>query len=196
MDCARAEIAECDEIRIVRSYDEMMQARANGKFYVFIGVEGMAYIGEDLSKIDEYYDFGARHAILTWNEANALGAGALSGKTDGLTAIGKQAVRKVQDKGMILDVSHLNDAGFWDVVRLAAKPFIASHSNCRALCDVPRNLTDDQLRAIRDADGIVGINSFNRFVHADPKQQTVDMLARHARPHDRCNGHRPCQLRL
>lgn len=180
MDSARAEIAECDAIRIVHTYDEMMQAKADGKIYIFIGVEGMAAIGSDLNKIDEYYDFGARHAILTWNEANALGAGALSGKDYGLTETGALAARKVQDKGMVLDVSHLNDAGFWDVAKLATKPFIASHSNARTLCDVPRNLTDDQLRAIRDANGVVGLNAFNLFIDDDPARQTVDKLAQHA----------------
>ena len=180
MDCARAEIAECDAIRIVHTYEEMMQAKADGKIYVFIGVEGMAAIGSDLTRIDDYYDFGARHAILTWNEANDLGAGALSGKDYGLTEVGKLAARKVQDKGMILDVSHLNEAGFWDVTKLATRPFIASHSNAKALCDVPRNLTDDQLRGIRDANGVVGLNAFNLFIDRDPAKQTVERLAQHA----------------
>lgn len=180
MDCARAEIAECGEIRIVHTYDEMMQAKADGKIYVFNGVEGMAAIGEDLSKIDAYYDFGCRHAILTWNEANALGAGANSGEDYGLTPVGKAAARRVQEKGMLLDVSHLNEAGFWDITKLATKPIIASHSNSKALCDVPRNLTDDQLRAVRDLDGVVGLNAFNLFVDHDPAKQTVENLARHA----------------
>ena len=180
MDCARAEIAECDEIRIVHTYDEMMRAKADGKIYVFNGIEGMAAIGEDLSKIDDYYDFGCRHAILTWNEANALGAGANSGEDYGLTQVGKEAARRVQEKGMLLDVSHLNEAGFWDIAKLATKPIIASHSNSKALCDVPRNLTDDQLRAIRDLDGVVGLNAFNLFVDHDPARQTVENLARHA----------------
>lgn len=81
---------------------------------------------------------------------------------------------------MLLDVSHLNDAGFRDVISMAHGPVIASHSNCRALCAVPRNLTDDQLRAIRDTGGIVGLNVHHAFVHEDPAQQTAQMLARHA----------------
>jgi membrane dipeptidase len=180
MDCAKAEIAEATDFRIVRTYDEMLRAKADGKIYVFIGVEGMARIGSDVSKINEYYDFGARHAILTWNEANELGAGALSGKDYGLTEAGKKAARLVQDKGMLLDMSHLNEAGFWDVVKLASKPFIASHSNCKALCDVPRNLTDEQLRAIRDANGVVGLNAFNLFIDNDPQKETVERLSQHA----------------
>ena len=81
---------------------------------------------------------------------------------------------------MVVDVSHLNDGGFRDVVKLAEKPVIAYHSNCRALCDVRRNLTDDQLRASRDTGGVVGLNVYHAFVHADPAKQTAQMLARHA----------------
>ena len=81
---------------------------------------------------------------------------------------------------MVVDVSHLNDGGFADVIRLTRGPVIASHSNCRALCDVRRTLTDDQLRAIRDTGGVVGVNVYHNFVHADPERQTVGMLARHA----------------
>lgn len=81
---------------------------------------------------------------------------------------------------MLVDVSHLSDGSFADVIRLAHGPVIASHSNCRALCDVRRNLTDDQLRAIRDTGGVVGVNAFHGFVHQDPERQTAEMLARHA----------------
>lgn len=179
MRCVRDEVAECDAIRIVHTYDEMMQAKKDGKFYVFHGVEGMAAAKGDLAMIDTYYDFGCRHGILTWNEANEFGAGALSGVDTGLTEVGKKAARKIQDKGMLLDTSHLNEAGFWDIAKLATKPIVASHSNCKVLCDVPRNLTDDQLRAIRDLDGVVGINSFNIFVDSDVKKQDVAHLAQH-----------------
>ena len=86
----------------------------------------------------------------------------------------------MQKQGMIVDVSHLNDGGFWEVMHLTQGRVIASHSNCRRLCDVRRNLTDDQLRAIRDTGGVAGLNVHHAFVHADPKQQTAGMLARHA----------------
>ena len=180
MAAIKAETAECGSFRIVHSYDEMMKANADGKIYIFIGIEGMAAMGKDLTWIDRYYEFGCRHGILTWNEANDLGAGALSGKDYGLTDLGRETVRRMQEKGMLLDVSHLNDAGFWDVVKITKKPFIASHSNSRAMCGVLRNLTDDQLRAIRDINGVVGLNAFNIFIDDDPKNQTVERLAEHA----------------
>ena len=80
---------------------------------------------------------------------------------------------------MILDVSHLNDKSFWDIADIAQGPIIASHSNARALSAAARNLTDEQLLAIRDLNGIVGINSFNKFVSQDPAKQTVDTLVKH-----------------
>ena len=174
------ELTEEDGVRIVHTCSEIQQARAEGKMYIIIGIEGMAAIGTDVSKVDGYYAFGCRHGMLTWNEANALGAGASSGVSTGLTDAGKQVVRRMQELGMLVDVSHLNDAGFWDIARMTTRPFIASHSNCRALCDVPRNLTDDQLRAIRDAEGVVGLNAYNEFVDKQYDHQTVEGLARHA----------------
>ena len=91
MDCIRAESAGNGALRLVRTCAEMDRARRDGVFYAFVGVEGMAYAGNSLTRIDEYYEFGARHAMLTWNEANALAAGALSGETWGLTAAGRRA---------------------------------------------------------------------------------------------------------
>ncbi len=196
MAAAKAEIAECQSFRIVHTYDEMMQANADGKIYIFIGIEGMATMGKDLSWIDRYYDFGCRHGILTWNEANDLGAGALSGKDYGLTDVGKEAVRRMQEKGMLLDVSHLNDNGFWDLVKITQKPFVASHSNSRALCSAPRNLTDDQLRAIRDVNGVVGLNAFNLFIDDDPQEPDGPAPCRACGAYDRRHGHRPRRLRL
>ena len=180
--CVKDEIAESNDLRIVKSYDEMMKAREEGVFYVFIGVEGMAYASNDpsLARLDEYYDFGARHGILTWNENNGFGHGAVSGSTEGLSSLGERAVRHMIEKKMIVDTSHLNEAGFWDIARIMdGRPFIASHSNCRVLSDHPRNLTDDQLRAIRDANGCVGLNTWHEFVDKDHAKADIHRLADH-----------------
>ena len=179
-DCAQAEFAECPWLAVVRTPEEAEAAREAGKLYAFLAVEGMAAMGEDLGGIDRYRRFGVRIGMLTWNEENALATGAKGDPRKGLTALGKQAVRRMEDVGMLVDVSHLNDGGFWDVMKETCRPVIASHSNCRALCDVRRNLTDDQLRAIRDTGGVVGLNVHHAFVHADPARQTAEMLARHA----------------
>ena len=175
-----AEAAESPWLQLVRTAAEAEQAKKEGKIYAFLGVEGMAAIGDDISGIDRYADRGARMGMLTWNEENLLATGAGGDPYAGLTAAGKQAVRRMQQRGMLVDVSHLNDGGFADVMKQTDAPVIASHSNCRALCDVRRNLTDDQLRAIRDTGGVVGVNVYHNFVHSDKRYQTAEMLARHA----------------
>lgn len=180
LSCIREEIAQCDEIRIVHTCAEMRKAKADGKFYIFIGAEGMAAIGDDISNLDMYYDFGVRHAMLTWNEENTLATGALANPDRGVTDLGRQVIRKMQEKKILMDVSHLNEKSFWDVVKISDSPISASHSNAKALCNVPRNLTDDQLRAMRDLDGVVGLNAFNLFVDPEPAKQTVANLAKHA----------------
>lgn len=180
LDSINKELEYCsDLVLLAKSYIDIEKALSEGKFYAFIGLEGLSSIGENLDLIDYFHDFGARHASLTWNEENPLATGAKGNPNRGLTVIGREAVRRINKNNMILDVSHLNDKSFWDVVNITDKPFIASHSNCRALCDVPRNLTDDQLRKIAESNGLVGINSFNQFVHKDVQKQNIEMLVKH-----------------
>lgn len=177
--CTRAELAECPSIRLVRTGGEAAEARAAGQIYAVLGVEGLMPLGTDLAGLDVLAADGVRTAMLTWNEANALAAGAGAPDT-GLTDLGRQAVRRMESLGMVPDVSHLGEKGFWDLLEVSQGVVMASHANCRALCDVRRNLTDEQLRAIRDRGGVVGLNSYHGFVHAEREQQTVETLARHA----------------
>ena len=177
---ARAEFAESPWLAVVRTAREAEAARAAGKLYAFLAVEGMDAIGTDLEGIDRYADFGVRLGMLTWNGENALAAGAGCDPDRGLTELGRRAMGRMRERGIMLDVSHLNRRGFWDALEAAEGAVIASHSNCAALCDVPRNLTDEQLRAIRDCGGVVGVNSFHGFVHRDVQRQTVETLALHA----------------
>ena len=175
-----ADGAESGVILPVRTVEEAEAVRAAGQLYAFLAAEGMDAIGGDPESVDWYYSRGVRLGMLTWNGANALATGAGGDPSAGLTAAGRRCIRRMGELGMAVDVSHLNAGGFWDAADLAAGPVIASHSNCRALCDVPRNLTDDQLRRIRDTGGVVGLNAFHGFVHADPARQTVQTLALHA----------------
>ena len=178
--CMKAELAECPWLELVRTAGEAERAKAAGKKYAFLAVEGMDAIRDDLNGIDHYADLGVRLGMLTWNGENLLATGAGGDLYSGLTELGRQAVRRMGERNIVMDVSHLNDGGFWDVMKTAEGPVIASHSNCRALCDARRNLTDDQLRAIRDSGGVVGLNVHHAFVHADREKQTAEMLARHA----------------
>lgn len=178
--CMKAELAECPWLTMVRAPAEAEAAKAAGKKYAFLAVEGMDTVRNDLGMIDRYADLGVRVGMLSWNGENLLATGAGGDPYSGLTELGRRAVRRMEDRNILVDVSHLNDGGFRDVMKMAEGPVIASHSNCRALCDVRRNLTDDQLRAIRDTGGIVGLNVHHAFVHTDRERQTAEMLARHA----------------
>jgi len=163
--CVKEEMrASNDIITVAHNAKEYHEAIAKGKMGVIYGLEGLSYIEKDLSMLDWLYAQGARHASFTWNEENALATGAKGTPTRGLTALGKEAVRKMETLRMLLDVSHLNETTFWDIAKIQTRPMMASHSNARALCDHPRNLTDDQLKLIRDLGGVVGLNSYPGFV--------------------------------
>ena len=116
---AKAELAGCGQVRLVRTWAGIEEARRQGKFYIVLGVEGMAAIGDRPSGVDWYYARGVRWGMLTWNEENALATGAGGPAGSGLTAAGRQAVRRMEELGMVVDVSHLNDGGFRDVAALA-----------------------------------------------------------------------------
>ena len=179
LSCAQAEFAECPWLAVVRTPGEAEAAKAQGKIYAFLGLEGMEGL-EGPEGLEPLAALGLRLGMLTWNEENRFAAGAAQDPAKGLTGLGRQALRRMEDLGMLADLSHLNDGGFRDVIRLARGPVLASHSNCRALCPHPRNLTDEQLRAIRDSGGVVGLNVHHKFVHEDPAKQTAETLALHA----------------
>lgn len=176
----QAEMAETEDFVLVHNRAEVEAAEKAGKFAILLGIEGLAGIGEDLSKIDALYEVGARHAMLTWNEENLLATGVKGNPDRGVTDLGRKAIQIIQDKKMILDVSHLNEKSFWDVMDASHGPILASHSNAKALASAARNLTDDQLKAIRDVDGLVGLNAFNDFISDIREEQDVDHLVTQA----------------
>ena len=130
--------------------------------------------------IDYFYnEVGARHAMLTWNELNALATGCPQDPSRGLTEAGKLAVKRMEKLGMVLDASHLNDKSFWDLMSIATTPVIASHSNSRTVCPAKRNLTDDMLKEIAKTGGLVGMNSLREFVSEKREEQNVQKLCDH-----------------
>ena len=136
------EMAETQEFVLVHNTAEIEAARKAGKICVLLGLEGLAGIGENIDRIHELYDIGCRHAMLTWNEENALATGVKGNPERGVTELGKKAIKIIQDKKMILDVSHLNEKSFWDVMDATTAPILASHSNAKVLAGAARNLTD------------------------------------------------------
>ena len=173
-------IIGADILNFVKKYDDFEKGTKEGKLNIVTGMEGLSQIGEDIDMINYFYDeVGVRHAMLTWNELNALATGWPVDVTRGLTEAGKKAVKRIQDLGMVMDVSHLNDKCFWGVIDLAQGPIIASHSNARSVCPAMRNLTDDMLKAIAKTGGLVGMNSMREFISEKHDEQNVEHLADH-----------------
>lgn len=141
-------------------------------------VEGGAVLAGDIKNVDCLTDAGVRALTLTWNGGNEIGDGAMVRCPKGLTGFGRQVIPALEARNILVDVSHASDPLFYDVAALAQKPFIATHSNARAVCNHPRNLTDDQFRLIRDRGGLVGLNLHRWFLREDD-QATLDDAFRH-----------------
>jgi membrane dipeptidase len=159
-----------DRLIFATTAADVVRAKRQGKVAVFIGVEGGHAIEGSLDNLRDLHRRGARYLTLTWNNGNAW-AGSSIGvngtRTGGLTDFGKEVVREMNRLGMFVDISHVSDSTFWDAVATSTLPVIASHSSARAVNDHPRNLTDDQLRAVAKSGGVVNVNFFSRFL--DPK---------------------------
>ena len=172
-----------EEIRIVGNFAEYQKAQEDGATAAFLTLEEGRPVDGKMENLDYYYDQGVRLITLTWNFKNCFGSPNSRDPQimqEGLTAFGKEAVVYMQEKGMIVDVSHLSDGGFYDVAALCKKPFIASHSDARALCPHPRDLTDDMIRILADHGGITGLNFNPPFI--DEKEVcTYEGVVRHAK---------------
>lgn len=168
-----------DILKVVYNSKDFYDAVDSKKLAVLLGLEGLSSIGEDVELLYTLYQLGFRHCSLTWNEQNPLATGILGDTNRGLTSFGKEAIKIVEELGIILDVSHANDKTFWDIYENTTKPFIASHSISRALCDVSRNLTDEQIKAISEKDGLIGINGYSGFISHNDKDRTVEKLVDH-----------------
>lgn len=177
---ARQEIEEnLDAVTWIKSRADLEES---GKQQVVMTVEGMCGIRDQAEeKIQWLYDQGVRIASLCWNDENALATGVKGTVTCGLTEEGRKAVRKMDELGMILDVSHTNEKTFWDMVEVVRGPLIATHSNTRALCEVHRNLTDQQIMAIAAKGGVIGLNAARNFIDSNPEHQDALHLAAHGR---------------
>ncbi|MCI9316522.1 MAG: membrane dipeptidase [Oscillospiraceae bacterium] len=141
-----------------------------------LSIEGAELLDCDPGRLETVRAWGVRCVNLTWNHANALSGSHREEPERGLSDKGIAFARRAWELGILPDVSHLSDAGFWDLVRAARGPILASHSNSRAVCGHTRNLTDDQFLAVRDSGGVVGINLFTAFVGGDG---SMDALLAH-----------------
>lgn len=148
-------------------------------FSALLSVEGGAVLAGNPQRVEELYRQGVRMMTLTWNGANELADGVMEPTGYGLTETGKAAVLEMNRLGMVVDVSHLSDAGFWDVCRLSETPFVASHSNARTVCPHPRNLTDDEILELIRRRGLIGLNLYNAFLGEDAREHGCEAAFRH-----------------
>jgi len=155
-----------ESIALCRNYDELEDANSHGKVGAFLTIEEGDAIEGDLEKLRFFKEQGISLITLTWNYENDLGYPNFewTHQDKGLKQKGFEAVELMNELGMLVDVSHLSDAGFDDVLKHSKQPFVASHSNARAMTNHPRNLSDEMLKQLADAGGLTGINFFNNFL--------------------------------
>jgi len=182
IEAADGAIAQC------RSVAEIRAAMAKGSVAAVLHMEGADAIDPDLYLLDVLYAAGLRSLGPVWSRQNGFGTGvpfSFPSTPDigpGLTEDGKRLVAACNAKGILIDLSHLNEAGFWDVAKLSTAPLVATHSNVHAISASPRNLTDRQLDAIRDSDGLVGLNFATSFLRADGQMRAdteLEWMVRH-----------------
>ena len=178
-----------DSIALCKSAADLEQNRERGRISAVLTIEDGRQIEGRMERLAVYHRLGVRLLTLTWNYPNCFGyPGAPGGgrptreeSERGLTAFGREAVEEMNRLGMLIDVSHLSDGGFFDVARLSRSPFVASHSNCRALCDHPRNLTDEMIRMIALSGGVVGMTQVPAFLVRGAMRGTKEDCLSHLR---------------
>lgn len=173
-----------DLAAIALTPDDAIRLKSEGKVAIFIGIENGYPLGTDLSKINQYYDLGARYITLCHSSNNDI-CDSSSDKTgpehNGLSAFGEEVVREMNRVGMMVDVSHMSDDSFYDVMAITKAPVIASHSSCRALCETPRNLNDDMLQALKKNGGVIQICILSDYLRQPIPNPEYDAKARELR---------------
>lgn len=173
-----------DKIAMAHNVKEMELNCADGKTSAFLTIEDGRSVDGKIEKLEKYYDMGVRLITLTWNFENCFGSpNSLDPNVmkKGLTTFGKEGVKRMEELGMLVDVSHLSDGGFYDVADILSGPFVASHSNCRELANHPRNLTNDMIRVLANKGGVSGINFFHKFLNNNHEEgySNINDMIRH-----------------
>jgi membrane dipeptidase len=159
-----------DKMVVAKTWKQIELALKEGKLVAQYGVEGGHMIEDDINKLDTFYKRGVRYMTLTWNNSPSWASSHADEKSakytgpKGLTPFGKQIIQRMNQLGIIVDISHVGEATFWDAIKTTTKPVIASHSNAYSICPVTRNLKDDQIRAIGKNGGVIHLNFFSAFV--------------------------------
>lgn len=181
--------ANKDLILQVRSWQDIEKAEKEGKIAALLTIEEGEACEGDTDKLEEFYDLGVRMMAMTWNYDNSLSTSTskyelgrprnYNGSRIGLTETGIEFVQRMEELGMIPDVSHMSDEGIQDMLQITTKPFVASHSNARALCPHRRNLTDNFIRRMGEKGCVIGANFYSEFLQKDAKISRVDWIVDH-----------------
>lgn len=164
-------------IRTGADIEEMENKQGTG---MILTVEGSAVLNGKLENVAHLRNRGVRMMTLTWNGSNEVGSGIMSKDSFGLTPFGVLAVKEMERLGIAVDISHASEKLFFDVAEHSTRPFVASHSNAKALCKHPRNLSDEQIKIMCQRDCLVGLNYFKAFLNDEPDKADVEDLYRHA----------------
>lgn len=165
---------------MVESKADLAEAEQNpDKLYGLFSMEGASPLCGDLKMLEVFYRQGLRAIGLTWNHRNELGDGLGVGSAYGLTPFGREVVQRMNELGMVVDLAHINEAGFWEALELSTDPVIVSHANAKALCQHRRNMNDEQLKAIKAKNGFVGLCFAPSFLTNDASLASIDDAVRH-----------------
>ncbi|MBE6961489.1 MAG: membrane dipeptidase [Ruminococcaceae bacterium] len=182
--CYQKELtANADIIAPAYTCNDILRNDEKGLMSSVLSVEDAVALEGKIERVDTFYQMGVRMMSLTWDWENSLGYPQSADPERmqlGLKPFGIDAVRRMEELGIIIDVSHLSDGGFWDVAKHTSAPFAASHSCARALCEKGRNLTDDMLRVIGDRGGVCGVNFYAGFLNKGSRYAAVGDIVRHA----------------
>jgi membrane dipeptidase len=165
-----------DHFALIKTKADLAAVMDSEKIGVLLAMEGAEGLGRDVGLIRLFFELGLRMIGLTWNRANALAEGSGENTGAGLTFLGRQLVASMADYPVILDVSHLNEAGFWSALEYGRGPVLASHSNSAALCPHHRNLADAQIKALAKRGGLIGLNFYPEFVAAGGRDLIPNLL--------------------
>ncbi|MBY9004311.1 MAG: dipeptidase [Candidatus Lokiarchaeota archaeon] len=180
LDAVLKEVSDNGDIfLLVKNREDFEKISNSNKIGFLLALEGAGAMGSDFSRLRNFYRLGLRLITLTHNEQNSFADGLGVESPKGLTDLGKELIRLMDEMGMILDLSHTSEPTFWDSLNYSKNPVITSHSNAKTICENVRNLSDDQINAIGNKNGVIGINFVGQFIDNDPKKASIDRLIDH-----------------
>jgi len=180
LDAVLKEVSDNEDLfLIVKNRDDFKRINNSHKVGFLLALEGAGAIGSDFSRLRNFYRLGLRLITLTHNEQNSFADGLGVESPKGLTDLGKKLVHEMDEMGIIIDLSHTSEPTFWDAIKYSKNLVITSHSNAKTICNNIRNLSDDQIKAIGNKDGVIGINFVGQFIDNNPRNASIDRLIDH-----------------